>query len=88
MDSIQYLERGTKIALIGDVPAAVEDNPRDGAWLVARFSHSSPELTATGGERLRAADRQSSHGLTFVRDRETPDVLVIVHADDIVGVRP
>ena len=88
MDSIQYLERGTKIALVGDVPAAVEDNPRDGAWLVARFSHSSPELAATGGERLRAADRKSSHGLTFVRDRATPDVLVIVHADDILGVRP
>ena len=87
MDSIQYLARGTKILLIGDVPAAVEDNPRDGAWLVARFSHSSPELAATGGERLRAADRKSAHGLTFVRDRHTPDVLVIVHADDIVGVR-
>ncbi len=86
MDSIQYLSRGTKISLIGDVPAAVEDNPRDGAWLVARFSHSSPELATTGPERLRAADRKSVHGLTFVRDRETPDVLVVVHADDIVGV--
>jgi hypothetical protein len=88
MDSIQYLERGTKIQLIGDVPAAVEDNPRDGAWLVARFSHSSPELAAGGGELLRAADRESAHGLTFLRDRDTPDVLVIVHADDIVSVRP
>ncbi len=87
MESIQYLERGTKISLIGGLPAAVEDNPRDGAWLVARFTHSSPELAATGGARLQAADRESVHGLTFVRDRATPDVLVIVHADDIVGVR-
>jgi hypothetical protein len=87
MDSIQHLERGTKISLISGVPAAVEDNPRDGAWLVARFSHSSPELAATGSERLRAADRESVHGLTFVRDRATPDVLVVVHADDIVGLR-
>ncbi len=87
MNEIQYLEPGTKIRLIGDVPAAVEDNPRDGAWLVARFAHESPELTATGGDRLRAADRESVHGLTFFRDGETPDVLMIVHADDIVGVR-
>jgi hypothetical protein len=87
MNEIQYLQPGTKISLIGDVPAAVEDNPRDGAWLVARFSHDSPALTATGSDRLRAADRESAHGLTFLRDRETPDVLVIVHADDILGVR-
>ena len=87
MDAIQLLNPGTKIRLIGDVPAAVEDNPRDGAWLVARFSHDSPALTATGSERLRAADRESAHGMTFLRDRNTPDVLVIVHADDIVGVQ-
>ena len=85
MDEIQYLKPGTKIRLIGDVPAAVEANPRDGAWLVARFSHDSPALTATGSERLRAADRKSEHGLTFLRDGSSPDVLVIVHADDIVG---
>jgi hypothetical protein len=88
VDEIQYLDPGTKIRLIGDVPAQVEDNPRDGAWLVARFSHSSPALTATGSDRLRAADRESEHGLTFLRDLDTPDVLVIVHADDIVGVTP
>ena len=87
MESIQLLNPGTKIRLIGDVPAAVEDNPRDGAWLVARFTHDSPALTATGGERLRAADRKSVHGMTFLRDRTSPDVLVIVHADDIVGMQ-
>jgi hypothetical protein len=86
MESIQLLDRGTPITLIGDIPAFVDDNPRDGAWLVARFSHTSPALTATGSERLRAADRESEHGFTFLRDRDTPDVLVIVHADDIVGV--
>jgi hypothetical protein len=86
MDSIQLLNPGTRISLIGDVPASVAENPRDGAWLVARFSHSSPALAATGGDRLRAADRASVHGLTFVRDPQSPDVLVIVHADDIVGI--
>lgn len=86
MDAIQLLDPGTAIRLIGDIPAAVAENPRDGAWLVARFSHTSPALAATGAERLRAADRSSVHGMTFLRDRDTPDVLVIVHADDIVGV--
>ena len=86
MDAIQLLDPGTPIRLIGDIPASVDQNPRDGAWLVARFSHTSPALTATGGERLRAADRESAHGLTFLRDRDTRDVLVVVHADDIVGI--
>jgi hypothetical protein len=86
MESIQLLDPGTAIRLIGDIPASVAENPRDGAWLVARFSHTSPALTTAGGERLRAAERESVHGLTFLRDRDTPDVLVIVHADDIVGV--
>lgn len=87
MEAIQWLRRGTKIDLIGNVPASVEDNPRDGSWLVARFSHTSPALAAQGGDRLRAADRASRHGLTFLRDIDTPDVLVVVHAEDIVGVR-
>jgi len=88
MDSIQLLNPGTKIQLIGNVPASVDENPRDGAWLVARFSHSSPALTVTGSDRLKAADRESMHGMTFMRERETLDVLVVVHADDIVGVTP
>jgi hypothetical protein len=79
MDSIQLLDPGTAICLIGDLPAAVESNPRDGAWLVAR--------AAIGSERLRAADRESAHGFTFLRNPESIDALLVVHADDILGVR-
>ena len=86
MDSIQLLEPGTKIRLPATCPRRSPKIRADGAWLVARFSHTSPALTATGGERLRAADRESVHGMTFLRDRDTPDVLVVVHADDILGL--
>jgi hypothetical protein len=80
MESIQLLDPGTAIRLVGDVPAAVEANPRDGAWLVAR--------AAIGSERLRAADRESEHGFTYLRNPESIDALVVVHADDILGIRP
>jgi hypothetical protein len=79
MDEIQRLAPGTKIRLTGELSAAVESNPRDGAWLVAR---------SQGRERLRAASKLSSHGFTLVSDPDSLDVLIYVHADDILGILP
>lgn len=79
MDAIQTLAPGTKIRLTGELAAAVEANPRDGAWLLAR---------SQGRDRLRAASDLSCHGFTLVSDPDSLDVLIYVHADDILGVLP
>ncbi len=35
--ALQDLEPGTRLRLKGDIIAVVDDNPRDGMWLVVRY---------------------------------------------------
>jgi hypothetical protein len=37
MEGIQFLQPGTKVRLIGGLDAFVEENPRDGSWLVVSY---------------------------------------------------
>lgn len=86
MDGIQYLDLGAKILLAGEIPASVEDNPRDGVWLVARYARSVDELIDAGNDRLSRAAAGSAHGMTSLRDRNSLDVVIVVHAEDILGM--
>lgn len=81
MDELERLERGARVRLVGDLPVRVEDNPRDGVWILTRYA---PASTADGADALRRADRRSEHGLTTMRDAGSSDVLVVVHADDVL----
>ena len=85
MDSIQYLLPGTKIRIVGDLPAEVEQNPRDGVWLLARCSNSGSG-TAGKSEPFLLAASESPHSWTSLKDRETGELLLILHADDILGI--
>lgn len=75
MESIQRLDPGTRIALIGGVVAEVEGNPRDGVWLLVRV-HASAEQVAS-------AFAASRHGAVTLREPESPVLLLYVHADDV-----
>lgn len=86
MDGIQYLKPGTALRLVGDLAAAVEQNPRDGVWLLARCPRRDEDFVHAAGDRFSAAAESSVHGLMFVRDPESLDLLVYVHADDILDV--
>jgi hypothetical protein len=35
--ALQDIEPGTKLRLKGDILAIVDDNPRDGMWIVVRY---------------------------------------------------
>ena len=85
MDSIQYLLPGTKIRIVGDLPAEVEQNPRDGVWLLARCSNSG---IGAGDQRepFLLAAKESPHSWTSLEDAHTGELLVILHADDILGI--
>jgi hypothetical protein len=85
MDSIQNLSPGTKIRIVGDLPAEVEQNPRDGVWLLARCPQSASDA-AGDDELFRLAAKQSPHSWTSLRDPRTGELLVILHADDILGI--
>jgi hypothetical protein len=85
MDSIQYLLPGTKIRIVGDLLAEVEQNPRDGVWLLARCSNSGKESTGEWEPFLLAA-KDSPHSWTSLKDSATGELLVILHADDILGI--
>ncbi len=84
MDEIQTLDPGTRIRLIGDMHAAVEDNPRDGAWLLARML---PQPVLPMAESLRIASARSAHGIVSIPDPQR-GMLLYVHADDILDRLP
>jgi hypothetical protein len=86
MDGIQYLKRGEHIRLVGDVPASVEENPCDGVWLLARYSQPIGDLTNGMDRRLSEGVRNSEHGMTVLRDAGSLDALIVVHAEDILGL--
>jgi hypothetical protein len=88
MDEIQRLKQGTPIELIGGCPAIVEHNPEDGVWLLARVPSSVSNGKGSTTGRLRDAFDDSIHGLVSFRDETSHDILLYVHADDILGVRP
>ena len=77
MDAIETLRPGTRVRLTGDIDAVVAENPRDGAWLVARCNT----------REARAADRLSAHGFRAF-DAHAGANLVVVHADDILALAP
>jgi hypothetical protein len=85
MDSIQKLLPGMKIRIVGDLPAEVEQNPRDGVWLLARCSNSGRDA-AGDWEPFQFAAELSPHSWTSLRDPRTGELLVILHADDILGI--
>ena len=85
MDEIQRLKRGTPIELIGGCAAVVEQNPKDGVWLLARVPSSVSNGEGSATSRLREAFDHSIHGVVSFRDAESQDLLLYVHADDIVG---
>jgi hypothetical protein len=85
MDSIQNLSPGTKIRIVGDLPAEVEQNPRDGVWLLARCTNLTID-PAGDWEQFRLAAEQSPHSWTSLRDPRTGELLLILHADDILGI--
>jgi hypothetical protein len=85
MDSIQYLLPGTKIRIVGDLPAEVDENPRDGVWLLARCPNSGTDTTGKW-EAFLVAESRSPHSWTSLKDSETGELLVILHADDILGI--
>jgi hypothetical protein len=75
LESIQRLDPGTRIELIGGLVAEVERNPRDGVWLLVRV-HSAEA-------RITAAFAGSPHGAVMFREPESSDVFLYVHADDV-----
>ncbi|HEV7967203.1 MAG TPA: hypothetical protein VGP19_06530 [Candidatus Acidoferrales bacterium] len=85
MDSIQYLLPGTKIRIVGDLLAEVEQNPRDGVWLLARCPDPGSDVAGELEPFLLAAS-QSPHSWTCLKDSRTGELLVILHADDILGI--
>lgn len=71
---IERLDPGTRIELIGGVTATVEQNPRDGVWLLARVS---------ARDWVARAFAASEHGAVTFREPGSSDVLLYVHADDV-----
>jgi hypothetical protein len=47
--ALQDIDAGTKLRLKGGILAVVEDNPRDGMWIVVRYLET-PEGPVEGGE--------------------------------------
>jgi hypothetical protein len=47
--ALQDLEPGTRIRLKGGIIAVVDDNPRDGMWIVVRYLET-PAGPVTGGD--------------------------------------
>jgi len=85
IDLIQLLKPGTRIRILGDLPAAVEQNPRDGAWLVARCSRRDL-APAAGHNQFDKARSATRHSWNYRIDTETGDALIILHAEDILGL--
>jgi hypothetical protein len=86
MDEIQRLKDGTPIELIGGCAAIVERNPKDGVWLLARVPSNVSNGKGSTTGLLREAFDDSIHGMVSFRDETSQDILLYVHADDIVGV--
>jgi len=86
MDDIQFLRRGARIRIVGNLPAVVEHNPEDGAWLLARYVRAPTEPGEQAREAVMQAGLQSPHTWTSMTDERTGDVLVYLHAGDILGM--
>jgi len=62
----------------------VEHNPEDGAWLLARYVCPAAEPPAEMAQAVYQAGLASEHTWTCIADGRTKDVLVYLHAGDIL----
>ncbi len=83
MEGIQFLQPGTKVRLIGGLDAFVEENPRDGSWLVVSYRDERLGLPSEPS-RYRFGANGSVHGMTLLKYTHDRGSLVVVHADDIL----
>lgn len=81
MSGIERLEPGAKILLGGYVPAVVEDNPRDGSWIVVRYSRALNNGKAA--TTLKALAENSEHGMILLPSIDSTDAILVVHAEDV-----
>jgi hypothetical protein len=54
--ALQDLEPGTRIRLRGDIIAVVDDNPRDGMWIVVRHLETPNGPIAAGEPEMVMTD--------------------------------
>jgi len=69
------------------VVAEVEQNPRDGVWLLVRVRAGGAVTNGALGHVARAF-ALSDHGTVSFRESESPDLLLYVHADDVLALLP